>query len=499
MAQLSFIVCPIIVSILLTITLYFLFKKLVKDKIKAAIIVSTFITVFFLFGLILHLFPCSYIIVGGMTITNYHGLIVLWADVVLLTTLIILKTRRNLNFLNGYLNTAAIFLILLPSVNIGIYEFKAKRNLENLKSEPYNFSKNNSKKLPDIYYIIFDGYAREDILKEIYGYDNSSFIDYLTQKGFYVARQSRANYPQTYLSMASCLNFEYVNYLSETVGEGSNDRRMLSRLIEKSKTYQILRNRGYFFISVPGTWYERKLYTDMHMHLKKERLSDFGNALINITPLGVFFGKTIQLNSKRERIIFSFEHIPDIAKINSPTFIYAHFLLPHPPFIFDKDGMPITPKGLVIEKDGSHYFRKNPNRAEYRKKYKDQLIFVNKKAREMIDEILERSDMPPIIILQSDHGPGLYTVWEDPEKTNMKERLSIFNAYYLPEEGKKLLYESITPVNTFRVIFNYLFNADLEILNDKSYFSTWDHPYKFIDITKAPEAHQQLPFSSLKK
>ena len=76
------------------------------------------------------------------------------------------------------------------------------------------------------------------------------------------------------------------------------------------------------------------------------------------------------------------------------------------------------------------------------------------------------------------------TDWENPEKTNMKERLSILNAYYLPEEGKKLLYESITPVNTFRIIFNYLFNTEFEILNDKSYFSTWSKPYQFIDVTE---------------
>jgi hypothetical protein len=111
-------------------------------------------------------------------------------------------------------------------------------------------------------------------------------------------------------------------------------------------------------------------------------------------------------------------------------------------------------------------------------------MFVNKKAIEMIDEILTRSIRPPIIILQSDHGPGSMLDWEDPGKTNMRERLSILNAYYLPGEAKKLLYDSITPVNTFRLIFNYLFNTNVEILNDKSYFATWDHPYKFIDVTK---------------
>jgi hypothetical protein len=158
--------------------------------------------------------------------------------------------------------------------------------------------------------------------------------------------------------------------------------------------------------------------------------------------------------------------------------------MPHPPFIFAKDGEAINPKGLPVEWDGSHYFKIYPSKIEYREKYKNQLIFVNKKAKEMIDEILNRSNKPPIIILQSDHGPGSLTYWENPEKTNMKERFSILNAYYLSEEGKKLLYESITPVNTFRVLFNYIFNSNFEILDDQSYFSTWSHPYKFINVTE---------------
>jgi hypothetical protein len=76
------------------------------------------------------------------------------------------------------------------------------------------------------------------------------------------------------------------------------------------------------------------------------------------------------------------------------------------------------------------------------------------------------------------------------EKTNKKERFSILNAYYLPGGGEKLLYPGITPVNTFRVIFKYYFGADIELLPDASYYSTWDEPFKFI---KAPENGENKP------
>ena len=62
--------------------------------------------------------------------------------------------------------------------------------------------------------------------------------------------------------------------------------------------------------------------------------------------------------------------------------------------------------------------------------------------------------------------------------------MSIFSAYYLPDQNTDLIYDSITPVNSFRLILNTYFNTDYKLLEDKSYFSDYGHPYNFTDVTK---------------
>jgi hypothetical protein len=101
----------------------------------------------------------------------------------------------------------------------------------------------------------------------------------------------------------------------------------------------------------------------------------------------------------------------------------------------------------------------------------------------MIDRILANSPEPPVIILQSDHGSGMGLSTECHNQTDLRERLSILNAYFLPGVGSEDLYQSISPVNSFRVVLNAYFGAGLELLPDRSYFSTWSDPFKFIDVT----------------
>lgn len=62
--------------------------------------------------------------------------------------------------------------------------------------------------------------------------------------------------------------------------------------------------------------------------------------------------------------------------------------------------------------------------------------------------------------------------------------MKILNAFYLPGVNTDVLYPNISPVNTFRLVFNLYFNTDLQLLADESfvYRRHW-HPYDLMNIT----------------
>ena len=98
---------------------------------------------------------------------------------------------------------------------------------------------------PDIYYIILDGYGRSDVLKNEYEYDNSDFLNALRDMGFYVADCSQSNYAQTQMSLASSLNFNYIDALSDRFVPGSEDRTGLDALIHHGAAREGLEKAGY--------------------------------------------------------------------------------------------------------------------------------------------------------------------------------------------------------------------------------------------------------------
>ncbi len=480
----SYAFWPTIMVLFFALFTHLLVKYFVKDRDKAALLTSIFLFTFLSFG---HYVELPFLLFQEMPIENlnYYIILIGWIIFLTVTANQIIKTKKQFSKITFYLNAVSVILVLISFFNITFYEIKTK-NVTELIEKSNNIGQSAStEKHPDIYYIILDGFARQDILKEIYHADDSVFVSSLENLGFFVASQSTSNYPQTYLSVSSALNLKYLDDVALTVGEESQDRGPLRKIIKDNQVYQTLKEKGYSFVSFPYTWTGTadNQHTDIYMQ-DQIGFGEFGDLFLNLTPLSIFLQKNLQFEQHRNKILHVFEKMPDVAKIEKPTFTYTHILAPHPPFVFKSDGGPTEMTGKMYGNDGSHYFELHPNKEEYRKLYAEQLSFIAKKTLAMTKEIIENSKEEPVIIIQSDHGPGSMLEWEDEEKTNLPERFSILNAYYLPSDKNTKLYETITPVNSFRVVFNNIFDANLELLPDRNYFARWNTPYAHIDITE---------------
>lgn len=475
--SISGIFVPTAVSTSFTFLLWLLLSHVFKDKKKAGLIVSLLLVQFFLYG-VLKSFTLG-VVVGG-----YKYILLGYVLYLACAVWCVAKTRKNLQGLTGFLNIVATALVMLPLIIVVNYElngriaYQTKISTNNIETITADFKKAD---LPDIYYIILDRYGCSSTLKRIYGLDNSEFIDYLTNRGFYVASNSKANYLKTFQSLAASLNMEYINYMSDVPGNESNDQTAVFSMLQNYKVWSFLKSRGYKYIHY-GSWWNPTLenkYADINVNYFEIPLHDeFSRMLLRTTVLQLVYDTDWFRREQWKRVLYKFEKLAEIPKTEEPTFVFVHMNIPHPPYVFDQDG-----KFLTLEE------ARKGSRVE---NYRNQLTFVNKKIEELFDTLLSSSKVPPIIILQADEGPypvgyrleGPNFNWKQASIEELRQKMGILNAYYLPNADKRVLYPSISPVNSFRVIFKLYFDAKLELLPDKSYaFEDEYHIYKFFDVT----------------
>jgi hypothetical protein len=170
--------------------------------------------------------------------------------------------------------------------------------------------------------------------------------------------------------------------------------------------------------------------------------------------------------------------------------VFAHIISPHPPFVFDAQGNAVQPPRSYSIGDGDDY---RGDWEEYRQGYAGQVQFVNRMLEKTVDAILSKSSTPPVILIQGDHGPGGFLDWDSPEQTCLWERAAIFNAYYLPGAEANVLSADISPVNSFRIVLKIYFDANLELLPDRTYFTSHRLTRQIIDITGQRDSTLNCP------
>jgi hypothetical protein len=496
----------LLLSILATVVLWGFFRLITRNGYKAAGLTTLILILFYAYG---HVHALAFK-EGGSGL----WLPILWGAILVGGGWWVISHPTQIKSLTPPLNVVSIILLLFPLYTIIAYELKSQSSLygsnviPSTQTEQTPSVEQSSDDLPDIYYIILDGYARADVLAELYAFNNQPLVNHLTELGFYVANESHTNYNQTFLSIPASLNMAYINDLMDVEPTTPYNHMGHVRLVYNNAVDKILSKWGYELVSFksghgltaittadyylsPEDTEESLVVSTINFLGTLFPLNSFEALLLETTALRPLLPKMyqaipepIKFQYHRQRVLYTFSHLADFAQKEGHFFIFAHIISPHPPFVFDADGKPILhtePYGIA---DGTHYVGHKGSRDEYIAGYRGQVAFVNTLLVKAVEEILSQSETPPIIILQADHGPGAYFDWHSLEKTNQKERMSIFNAYYFPGGDDGWLYASITPVNSFRVVLNRYFDGDYELLEDLSYFSDWSTPYDFIDITE---------------
>jgi hypothetical protein len=335
---------------------------------------------------------------------------------------------------------------------------------------------------PNIYDFLLDGYAREDVLRTLYGCDNSPFLSALRAQGFTVAKEARTNYWQTTLSLASMLNASYVSYVNGMPGYlecGWGDRRSLSQLVQKNFVMDYLKRRGYHTMAfATGYGFNELVTADVFKTVQVsslDGLSSFQYEALSMTPIPEIAHRLNPVaphssQVRRDRILNALDHCTDLSDRAAPLFVLAHVMAPHPPFVFHADGSPASPAKPFSGADGSAYIKLGGSVETYRSGYAEQVQFVNRKMLEAVGRVLKRSTRPSVIILHGDHGPGSGLDWDVPERSDFYERMSILLAVRMPEGEDPGLPEDLTLVNLYRVLFSRLFGENLPLLPNASYY-----------------------------
>lgn len=488
------ILLPLTLILCATFIVWRLSLRLFKTREKAGIVSFLLAFSFISFQSI-----CYYAKKLGFGISSMN-----LADQVLVTEILaiglclylIKRTRWELRFPNVFLNILVcfVFAMIMPPFFTSLL---AAAQSDARTGEPVATAISGEvTEKPDIYYIILDGYGRADVLEEFYGVDNSEFLAYLRSNGFYVADKSTSNYSQTYLSLASSLNLTYLDSVLTDQARQTGSRRVLRDNIRRNKVVDFLRGQGYAFVSFATGITNTEIRSADRYLVPGFALSEYQQVLLNVTAIPTLlrklhWKKNWQYDAHRERILYIIEKLPLVDDVDSPKFVFAHIVSPHPPFVLGENGEHIAPDRAFAFGDGAT-FMKNGRGAEYEENYGKQLRYITKRIQDALGRLLAHSP-DAIIILQADHGPGPVHNGEGPEDTNYRERLAILNALHGPPGLAEKLYENISPVNTFRLVFNHVFGTDYELLEDVARFSTWEEPYEFTDVTDAVNGPSQTP------
>lgn len=469
----------VVLSFLLTLAFvvasWALFLLITHSAARASLASALFFLLFFSFGHVYNLVQNKVFL--GVSI-GFVKLLAAYLVLAIVFTLLMIRVKKIPGDVTLWLNAILDVLILFNLFQIIQFELihsrqAAAADAENPRASA-SATRASSAALPDIYYIILDSYSRQDVLKGVMNYDNSEFIQALRDRGFYVADCANSNYDGTVASVTSSLNY---SYLTQSATLSNIEEKDLSLELVNNQIRADLAQRGYQFVTskgfssandipnsdiylnyltdtgIPDTVAQAQ-FTRMYSETTLLRIPF---ELHNMNPLRFsFLPDWLFMSDDQDSAIgydsfwynqtkYVFDSLERFPSRDGNFFIYAHINAPHGPYVFDANGN----------------FRYTYDSDENLPYYTDAIDWLDKRVPKLIDALIADSKVPPIIILQGDHGAHVLTSGLNKNK--------ILSAYYFPGNAKSDLYPTITPVNTFRLVLRDYFGRQIDLLPDTVY------------------------------
>ncbi len=470
---------------------------LLKNIHKAAVVTSVVVLIFSSYG---RLYPLiEELSILGVNIGRHRFLIITMCIVLFTFSWWVIRSKRNFSRILPAMLLVSMGMLIVPIIQIFTYFIKeANLKSANLATQVSSQRRDGAyiplkslpqDQLPDIYYIILDSYGRADVLSDCFSYDIQQFLVGMEDLGFVTATDSQTNFTITDLSLAASLNMDYPQSFAIEPAQAS-DPAVLNEWTIHNTVRNSLEGIGYKTVAFDSgygisQWNDADVYfvRPSSMRWLLGGINPFEDMYLN-TTLGTLI---FQLESKlpasvrvfldgahlehRQRMLDIMDNLVKVPDNPAPTFAFAHILAPHNPFVFGPDGEYInrnTPFTLNNDPDTKNGFA-------YISGYTDQVSYLNKRFTEILTEIIQKSDIPPVIILQGDHGPSKWV-------TSISGRSDILNMYFFPG-AKEVIYPSITPVNSFRLVFNSVFDAGLPLIDDQTFFTTHSTIEQLLPVT----------------
>jgi hypothetical protein len=442
-----------------TLLLFILLAFVCKNKIKAAIL-TTVTGIFYLF------FGDIKNALGNISFTgfisSYRFLLPLLLILSIAIFIKVIRGRSTANT-NFFLNLLFLIFIILDSASL------VTKNRKGDVSDLVFDNKPAITTTPDIYFILMDSYPSSGYQREVLGADHNSLDTILKEKGFWVQPDPRSNYNSTAFSMSSLFNMDYIDWLGGTTAKPHHFNRATNK-IYNSVVIKWLNQRNYALINLsvfdlpghPALEKERFLtatttglvfYNTLWQRLKSDLLpSLFPSYLQQLIATHQKEQKNVleKFRAYNKQVVDSLYRL---SKTDQPRFVYAHLEMPHFPYFYDSSG-----KAYGDEQVYSGTMITDKNR------FRNYIGYTNHVIDQLLDQLLLQTGGNAIIILQSDHGindvPG-------------SKRVDVFrnySAYYFPGKDYYLLYDGMSNVNTFRVVFNKYFGQRLPLLEDSSVY-----------------------------